>query len=43
MEPWRVVDGHNGGLEAQMVLWRVWRPEVADSHHFDEEQDLDPH
>jgi hypothetical protein len=23
--------------------WSVWRPVVADLHHFDEEQDPDPH
>jgi hypothetical protein len=32
---------HNGGLEAQNGAVRVCRPEFADSHHFDEEQDLD--
>ncbi len=26
-----------------MKPWRVHIPVVADSHHFDEEQDLDPH
>jgi hypothetical protein len=26
-----------------MKPWRVYRPVVADSHHFDEEQDPDPH
>jgi hypothetical protein len=26
----------------KMELWRVYRPVVADSHHFDEEQDPDP-
>jgi hypothetical protein len=25
-----------------MEPWRDFRPVVADSHHFDEEQDLDP-
>ncbi len=43
MEPWRALHTHNGGLEAQMEAWRVWRPVVADSHHFYEEQDPDPH
>jgi hypothetical protein len=42
MEPWRAVDAHNGDLK--------WSPRgsedyqlVVDSHHFDEEQDPDPH
>ncbi len=26
----------------KMEPWRVYRPVVADSHNFDEEQDLDP-
>ncbi len=26
-----------------MEKWRVCRPVVTDSHHFDEEQDPDPH
>jgi hypothetical protein len=42
MEPWRALDTHNGGLEAQMEAWRVCRPVVAE-HHFYEEQDPDPH
>jgi hypothetical protein len=25
-----------------METWRVYKPVVADSHHFDEEQDQDP-
>ncbi len=33
MEPWRAVDAHNGGMEAQMV---------ADSHHIHSEPDPDP-
>jgi hypothetical protein len=32
MEAWRL----------KMEMWRVCRPMVADSHHFDEEQDADP-
>ncbi len=32
LEPWMLT----------MQLWRVFRPEVADSHHLDEEPDLDP-
>jgi hypothetical protein len=36
LEPWRAVDAPNGDVE-----WRVTRPVVADSHHFDE--DPDPH
>jgi hypothetical protein len=35
----RAVDAHNGSLEAQNG---VYRSVVADSHHFDEEQDPDP-
>jgi hypothetical protein len=37
------VDAHNGGLEARKrERWsRVCSPVVADSHHFDEEQDPD--
>ncbi len=36
------MDAHNGGLEAQkMEPLRVYRPEVADSHHVDDEQDTD--
>ncbi len=27
----------------KMEPWRVCRPVVADLHHLDEEQDLDPH
>jgi hypothetical protein len=29
-----------GAVEAQNVAWRVLRSVVADSHHFDEEQDF---
>jgi hypothetical protein len=43
MELWRALDTHNGGLDAQMEAWRICRPVVADSHHFYEEQDPDPH
>ncbi len=34
-----------GRLRSQMETWRVNRPEVvvADLHHFDDEQDSDPH
>ncbi len=32
IEPWMLA----------MKVWRVFRPVVADSHHFDEEQDPDP-
>jgi hypothetical protein len=31
-----------GGV-SKMVAWRVCVPLFADSHHFDEEQDPDPH
>jgi hypothetical protein len=40
MEPWRDLDAHNGGVEAQKM--KPCRSVVADSHHFDEEQDPDP-
>ncbi len=33
MEAWRL----------KIEPWRVCKQVVADSHHFDEEQDLDPH
>jgi hypothetical protein len=36
------MDAHNGGLEAYYGALGVYKPEVTDSHHFDEEQDLDP-
>ncbi len=39
MEPWRDVDAHNGGVEVQNG---AVQSVVADSHHFDEEQDPDP-
>jgi hypothetical protein len=35
------VDAHNRG--SKWSPWSVYRPVVADSHHFDEEQDPDPH
>ncbi len=35
------MDAHNGGLEDKTEHWRFCRPVVADSHHFDEEQDPD--
>jgi hypothetical protein len=41
MEPWRAVDAHNAGLEAQNGARRVWKPVVAYLHEFYEEQDLD--
>jgi hypothetical protein len=37
------IGAHNGGLEAKMKPWRVCRQVVEDSHHFEEEQDPDPH
>jgi hypothetical protein len=43
MEPRKAIDAHNGRLEAQMESWRALRPAVIDSHHFNEEQDSDPH
>jgi hypothetical protein len=41
----RDVDAHNGGVRLKLELQNVYRPVVADSHHFDEEQDpdMDPH
>jgi hypothetical protein len=42
MEPWRAVDAHNGGVEAQKEPWRVYGPEVTDSHYLNDEQDPDP-
>ncbi len=47
MEPWKAVDAHKEGVEAQK--WspgghqRVYRPAVEYLNHFDEEQDTDPH
>jgi hypothetical protein len=40
MEPWRAVDAHNGGLEAQNRV--VDGLVAAYSHHYDEEQNPDP-
>jgi hypothetical protein len=37
------VDAQNGGLETKMWPWSVCRPLIADSHHFDEEQESGPH
>jgi hypothetical protein len=40
MEPWRLT------VEAwrlKIEPWGLLRPVVLDSHHFDEEQDPDPH
>ncbi len=43
MEHWRAIDAHNGGAgRLKMGPWRVFKPVVADSHQFDEEQDPDP-
>jgi hypothetical protein len=43
MEPWRAVDAYNGGMEAKNgAVESLWFS-AADSHHFDEEQDPDPH
>jgi hypothetical protein len=42
MVPWRALDAHNGGVGLKMEPWRVFRPVISDSHHFDEEQDPDP-
>jgi hypothetical protein len=45
MEPWRAVEAHNGGVEAQNKARKVpvgVEPVLADSYHFDDEQDTDP-
>ncbi len=36
--PWRALDVHNEGGGLEMEPWRVYRPVVVDSHHFDEKQ-----
>ncbi len=41
--PWRAVDAHNEGLDNQNGTLEVYRPVVADSHHFEEELDTDSH
>ncbi len=43
MEPWRALYAPNRGMRLKMEPRRVCRPVVADLHHFDEEQDPDPH
>jgi hypothetical protein len=45
IEPWKTVTvgAHKGAWRLKMETWRVCRPVVADSHHFDEQDpDLDP-
>ncbi len=42
MEPWRAVDAHNGGVEAQNRAARCLYASFTDSHNFDEEQDPEP-
>jgi hypothetical protein len=42
MEPWRVADAHNGGVEAQNGAVKGLCAVVADSHNFDD-KDPDPH
>jgi hypothetical protein len=45
MELWRAVDaGNRAGVEAQngAIDGLYCRPVIADSHHFDKEQDPDP-
>jgi hypothetical protein len=39
------MDAHNGSVEAQngALEGLLTRPVIADSRHFDEEHDLDPH
>jgi hypothetical protein len=40
---WRALDAHSGGVEVQNKAVEVFRrPMVADSYHFDKEQDPDP-
>ncbi len=47
MEPWTLtMESWTLKMEAWRLTiepWGVSMPLVADSHHFDEEQDLDPH
>ncbi len=43
IEPWRAVDAHNGGLEAQYEALEIYRSVVTDSDHFEEELDQDPY
>jgi hypothetical protein len=45
MEPWRAVDAHHGGPEAQKgVLKGLYcRQVVADSYQFEEKLGPDPH
>jgi hypothetical protein len=45
LEPRGAIDVQNRDVEAQNNAepWRVFRPMVAYSHHFDEEQDPDSH
>jgi hypothetical protein len=45
MAPWRVVDANYGDVETQngALESQQYRPMVADLHHFDKEQDPDPH
>ncbi len=39
----RTVEGRVWSWRLKMTPWRVSRPVVAEFHHFDEEQDPDPH
>jgi hypothetical protein len=43
MDPWRAVDASSTVESRRIKMERVPRPVVADSHHFDEKQDQDPH
>ena len=42
MKPWRTVDPHNVARILKKGPWRVCRPVVANSHHFNSKQDRDP-
>jgi hypothetical protein len=37
------VNAHNEGVEAQNGSWSAYIPMIADSHHFDEKADPEPH
>ncbi len=42
MKQWRAGANVPYSWRLRMEPWRICRPAVADSHHFDEEQDPDP-
>ncbi len=43
MEPWRAMDVHNGGVEAQNGTLEGLETRIADLHHSDEEHSPDQH